>query len=67
LLTKLKGFAQTSSYMVWEQALVDKFTELGGNPFAPADDMAASEKQKTRCGGMRFQIFSLQEKCRISS
>ncbi|SDX06433.1 hypothetical protein SAMN04515617_10138 [Collimonas sp. OK242] len=46
LLTKLKGFAQTSSYMVWEQALVDKFTALGGNPVAPAEDMAASGKQK---------------------
>ncbi|MEO6921893.1 MAG: hypothetical protein ABI171_23145 [Collimonas sp.] len=46
LLSKLKGFAQTSSYMVWEQALVDKFTALGGNPAAPADGMAAPGKQK---------------------
>jgi hypothetical protein len=46
LLGKLKGFAQTSSYMVWEQALVDKFTALGGNPAAPADDMTAPGKQK---------------------
>ncbi|WP_150119781.1 hypothetical protein [Collimonas pratensis] len=46
LLTKPKGFAQTSSYMAGEQALVDKFTALSGNSVTPADDMAAAGKQK---------------------